>query len=160
MVPSVIVYNYSRRTLSTAESERAVPCTDVTLWVSVARPNDSKTLAATYAGRAAGTERLQTKSANVCLTFFDASNVGILLTVLFIYFRTHIREFSNFNSYNFKINMNENSQKYLQDISFSQLPLVERLTSTIYVMQHLIDLPQSSSNRIRNHTRKFNRVIR
>lgn len=50
--------------------------------------------------------------------------------------------------------MDENSLKYLQDTSFTQL----LLTSTVDVMQHLIDLPQSSSNRIWNYTRN-NRVI-
>jgi hypothetical protein len=83
-VHSLKEYRYSRRILSAADSERAVPCTDVTRWDSVARPNDSKTLPARLAaGRPADTERVQTNSASICLSFLTLLTLVFLLTIYF-----------------------------------------------------------------------------
>ena len=39
-------FKYLRRTLSATESEQAVPCSEVAVWISAVRPSDVKTATA------------------------------------------------------------------------------------------------------------------
>jgi predicted RNA-binding Zn-ribbon protein involved in translation (DUF1610 family) len=95
-----------------------VPYSNVARFVSTAKGSDGKTAAAR-----ARTERLQMRTAYI-FTFPNVSNAKILITN-FTKLVSHIYECLNCSSCNFKINMKNNSVKYLQGISFSRLTLTE-----------------------------------
>ena len=53
-------------------------------------------------------------------------------------FQSHVCEYFNFSSCNFKINMNTYSVKYLQGINCLQLPVAEKSEMKNFVVQQLV----------------------
>ena len=58
-------------------------------------------------------------------SFSNISNAGTLITIFRSSFKIPTCECFKISSYNFKINMNKNSVKYLKGINFSQLTLAK-----------------------------------
>jgi hypothetical protein len=81
-------------------------------------------------------------------SFSNVSNAGTLITIFPSCFQIHICECFKISSYNFKINMNKKSVKYLKGISFSHLTLTKK-TEITYFGHSAPDLviSQSSSSR-------------
>jgi len=81
-------------------------------------------------------------------SFSNVSNAGTLITIFPSCFQIHICECFKISSYNFKINMNMKSVKYLKGINFSQLTLTKKTEIKYFGhAAHDLFISQSSSSR-------------